>query len=137
MRLRRGPLQTSKDLPVVFGGRATAGLITNAAMSPDGRRVAAASASTGTLAVWDVPTGRLLHANAKRFRGFSEDLEFSPDERWVLAISSDTVARAWSAEAGRNGRPAAAPSRLGLRRRRGTRRAADRDPGEGGDLPLG
>jgi WD40 repeat protein len=95
-----GPLQTSKDLPVIFGDRATAGLITNAAVSPDGRRVAAASASTGTLAVWDVPTGRLLHANAKRFRGFSDDLDFSPDGRWVLVISSDTVARAWSAESG-------------------------------------
>jgi WD40 repeat protein len=73
--------------------------------------VAAASASTGTLAVWDVPAGRLLHANAQRFRGVPDGLEFSPDGGLVLVTASDTVARVWDAETGQlAGRPLHHPS---------------------------
>ena len=80
-------------------------------MSPDGRRVAAASASTGTLAVWDVSAGRLLHDHPQRFRGVPDGLEFSPDGRWVLVTASDTVARVWDAETGQlAGRPLHHPS---------------------------
>ncbi len=106
-----GPLRTSKEVPVVFGARESAGRVTNAAVSPDGRRVAAASASTGTLAVWDVPGGRLLHEHPQRFRGVPDGLEFSPDGRWVLVTASDTVARVWDAETGQlAGRPLHHPS---------------------------
>ena len=106
-----GPIQTSKGSPVVFGARETAGRVTNAAVSPDGRRVAAASASTGTLAVWEVSTGRLLHDHPQRFRGVPDGLEFSPDGRWVLVTASDTVARVWDAESGQlAGRPLHHPS---------------------------
>ena len=96
-----GPLQTSKELPVEFGPRDTAGTISNAAVSPDGRRVAGVSASSGTLAVWDVPTGRLLFAHSKRFRGRPFGLGFSADGRWVLVASGDTVTRIWDVETGR------------------------------------
>ena len=69
------------------------GLINEAVFSPDGRRVATASAD-GTARVWNATSGQQL----SELRGHSAsvtDVAFSPDGRFLLSTGDDGTARFW------------------------------------------
>jgi WD40 repeat protein len=85
--------------PQVFEQPSQKAWVSEAALSADGRRLAVAIETTGTLTVWDVETGRMMHHN-RRFRGYIRKAQFSDDGRRVLLASSDGTARMYDAESG-------------------------------------
>ncbi len=90
--------------PVIFGPKDSAEWVQDAALSPDGRRLAVGIPSSGTLAVWDMDAGRLLH-HQSRFRGSVLQLVFSGNGQRILLSSTDTIARAFDADTGRPAGP--------------------------------
>jgi len=94
-----GPTSHPNPGPLVFGEPSQVGWVSDAALSPDGRRLAVGIESTGTLTFWDVETGKVLHHN-RRFRGYIRQLQFSDDGRRVLVFTSDCLARMIDADTG-------------------------------------
>ena len=94
-----GPARHPDPGPQVFEQPSRAGWVSDAALSPDGRRLAVGIESTGTLTVWDVNTGAIVHHN-RRFRGYLRKVQFSDDGRRVLLASSDGQARMYDADTG-------------------------------------
>ena len=81
------------------GNRGLAGHVSSAVLSPDGLQIAVAIDTSGTLTVWDVETGKVLHHN-RRYRGFVGGLEFSGDGHRILLYSTDTIVRTYDAATG-------------------------------------
>jgi WD40 repeat protein len=77
------------------------GVVTSAAFSPDGARVATGS-TDATIKLWDVATGRLIRTLARHSNevAYSVAAVFSPDGTRVLSGSSDGM-RLWDAASGR------------------------------------
>jgi hypothetical protein len=94
-----GPARHPDPGPQVFEQPSHAGWVSDAVLSPDGRRLAVGIETTGTLTVWDVETGQLVHHN-RRFRGYIRKVQFSDDGRRVLLSSSDGMARMYDADTG-------------------------------------
>jgi eukaryotic-like serine/threonine-protein kinase len=94
-----GPSRHPDPGPQVFEEPSHAGWVSDAVLSPDGRQLAVAIDSTGTLTVWDVETGKVVHHN-RRFRGYTRKLQFSDDGRRILLFSSDGQARMYDANTG-------------------------------------
>jgi RNA polymerase sigma factor (sigma-70 family) len=73
--------------------------ILRVAFSPDGRR-AASSSMGNTIRLWDVATGKLVHA----LEGHSDRVDcvtFSPDGKRLLSGSWDGTVRLWDVESGK------------------------------------
>jgi len=76
-----------------------------AAFSPDGKRIATASAD-GTARIWDVSTGKeLLSVKGSTYgidseRGYVWFAAFSPDGKFLATAGGDGVARIWDAITG-------------------------------------
>jgi WD40 repeat protein len=94
-----GPLRNDDPGTRVFGPPETHGHVTGLVLSTDGKRVAAATDSAGTLAVWDVDSGKLLHRH-RRFGGYVQGFGFSADGARILLWASDNTARVYDAAAG-------------------------------------
>jgi WD40 repeat protein len=73
-------------------------LIHGVAFSKDGRRLAAGS-HDGSVKVWDVATGDLVHTPAGHY-GAVTQLAVSPDQRALASASADTTVRLWNLETG-------------------------------------
>jgi WD40 repeat protein len=75
--------------------------ITALALDPDPRRPRAVTGCyAGTVRLWDVPSGTLLH-DVRGNAGEIAALAFSPDGRTLLTGSYDGTARFWDAESGK------------------------------------
>jgi WD40 repeat protein/serine/threonine protein kinase len=94
-----GPAGQPDPGPVLFGEPGLAGHVSAAVLSPDGLQIAVAINTSGTLTVWDVETGKVLHHN-RRYRGFVAGLEFSGDGHRILLYSTDTIVRTIDAATG-------------------------------------
>ena len=94
-----GPAHHPDPGRVIFGEPSRAGWVSDAVLSPDGRWMAVGIESTGTLTVWDVDGGRIVHHH-KWFRGFIYMLAFSDDGRRILVLTSDTLVRVYDADTG-------------------------------------
>jgi WD40 repeat protein/serine/threonine protein kinase len=94
-----GPARHPDPGPQVFEQSSRAGWVSDAVLSPDGRRLAVGIETTGTLSVWNVDTGEIVHHN-RRFRGYLRKVHFSDDGRRVLLASSDGQARMYDADKG-------------------------------------
>lgn len=75
------------------------GPLTDAQVSPNGRRLATADV-TGAVQVWDAATGRPC-APTMRQTGRINALAFSPDGRRLLTCGDNRVAIVWDVQAGR------------------------------------
>jgi WD40 repeat protein/serine/threonine protein kinase/class 3 adenylate cyclase len=79
-----------------------------ASLSPDGQRaVTGGGATNSAFTLWDVSSGRSVFnlqqlEGGGAFRGDCEDLQFSPDGRWIAAAVSDPEGRVviWDAKTG-------------------------------------
>ncbi len=94
-----GPARHPNPGPVIFQSPVYDGWVTWAALSPDGRRLAAGIDSSGTVSVWDVDTGQLMHHN-RRYRGGMIVMLFSDDSRRVLVSTGDNKAHVYDVESG-------------------------------------
>jgi len=71
---------------------------TNAAFSPDGRRLAGGGGD-GTVRLWDATTGQELHA-LRGHNGSVTDVAYSPDGRQIASASLDHTVKLWDAATG-------------------------------------
>jgi WD40 repeat protein len=94
-----GPARHPNPGPQIFDEPAHAGWVTDAVLSPDGRRLAVGIHSSGTLTVWDVEAGTIVHHN-KRFRGVIQHMRFSDDGRRIPLFATDGLARLFDAATG-------------------------------------
>jgi eukaryotic-like serine/threonine-protein kinase len=94
-----GPARHPDPGPQIFDSPIHAGWVRGAALSPDGRRLAVAIESSGTLTVWDVEAGTIVHHN-KRFRGVIQQMRFSDDGRRIPVFSTDGLAHLFDAASG-------------------------------------
>jgi eukaryotic-like serine/threonine-protein kinase len=69
-----------------------------AQFSPDGKRIATASADK-TARVWDAQTGQPLCGPLQHEEGVNT-AQFSPDGKWIVTASADHSARVWDAQTG-------------------------------------
>ena len=69
-----------------------------AALSPDGTRMA--TAKYGAVSVWDVATARRIARMQARSLGYMFRLEFSPDGRFLLAVTENNLVYVWRAASG-------------------------------------
>jgi WD40 repeat protein len=76
-----------------------AGIVTDCAFSPYGRRILSSSLD-GTIRLWDVKTGETCHIIEAHSRGVAA-CAFSPDGRWLLSAGLDRVLTLWSARTGK------------------------------------
>jgi WD40 repeat protein/serine/threonine protein kinase len=105
-----GPARHPNPGPVIFEAAQRDGWVSAAALSSDGRRLAVGIESSGTLTVWDVDAGQVLH-HQRRFRSYISNLMFSSDGRRVLVSGSDNLARVYDADSGTSvGPPVRQPS---------------------------
>jgi len=100
-----GPIRNDNPGKLYFGPTAADGQVQQMALSPDGSRLAAFTQSSGTITVYDVNTGRMMH-HAKWFRGYVFAFGFSADGRRVFAWASDAIARVFDTETGLPAGPA-------------------------------
>ena len=94
-----GPIRDWDSGPQHFGERELLGQITQAALSPDGRRLVLGSDATGMLGIRDVDTGKEL-ARTPGYHGVLYSINFSADGRSFATNASDAVARVWDASTG-------------------------------------
>jgi WD40 repeat protein len=97
--LRLWDVASGRELPRSWLHESVLGFLSAAAFSPDGRFVLSAS-SDGTMKLWIVATGAMLHT----FTGHTDDVTsvaFSPDGRFALSGSRDGTARLWRTDARR------------------------------------
>lgn len=94
----------NKDLARLTGHFAR---VTAVAVSPDGKRIASASAD-GFIRVWDAATFRPL-AETKGHTAAVRGVELSPDGRLALTTGADGAARVWDLATGRELRAFAIP----------------------------
>ncbi|MGI8596054.1 MAG: toll/interleukin-1 receptor domain-containing protein [Thermoleophilaceae bacterium] len=75
----------------------------DAAFSPDGTKVVAATDSSDPPTIWDARSGRRLRTLRRAPRSVAEpySASFSPDGRRVISASQDASARVWDAASGR------------------------------------
>ncbi len=99
-----GPARHRAPGPLIFGDSASDGWAI-ARLSPDGERLAVGIQSSGTLSVWDVKTGKMLHHN-RRFRGYIRVFGFSDDGERILLSASDNIARVYDTNTGKPMGPA-------------------------------
>ena len=81
------------------GGGNAVSLPDSVAFSPDGTRIATASAD-GTAKVWDAATGQELFTLVGHTRGVTS-VVFSPDGTQIATGSADKTARVWEAATGK------------------------------------
>ena len=104
-----GPTRNDNPGELIFGPKESEGTVTGLALSSDGSRLAVGTDSSGTLAVWDVNTGRVIH-NHRRFRGYVQGFGFSGDGERILLWASDNTARVYGAARGEPVGPALRPA---------------------------
>jgi WD40 repeat protein/serine/threonine protein kinase len=95
-----GPTRNDNPGKLIFGPATSSGLVSDMALSPNGRHVAVFTNSSGTLTVYDVEDGRMRH-HAKWFRGAVTGLSFSTDSRRIFVWTTDGTARVFDTEDGR------------------------------------
>jgi WD40 repeat protein len=69
------------------------------AFSPDGHRIASASADT-TVRVWNADTGQQIGAPLTGHTNWVDGVAFSPDGHRIASASSDKTIRLWPAPSG-------------------------------------
>jgi len=74
------------------------GWVMSVAFSPDGKRLASASADA-TVKVWDTATGQEILA-LKGHTGFVNSVAYSPDGKRLTSASSDKTVKVWDAATG-------------------------------------
>jgi WD40 repeat protein len=94
-----GPLRNDSPGPLIFGPKEAEGNVTGLILSSDGSRLAMATDSSGTLAVWDINTGQKLHHN-RRCRGFVQGFSFAASGDRILLWASDNIARVYDSATG-------------------------------------
>ena len=78
--------------------------LSSMALSPDGQRIATASALLDpTVKVWDTQTGKLVF-NLKGHKDFASNLAFSRDGKILASASRDGTTRIWDMKTGDNKR---------------------------------
>ena len=75
-------------------------LVTSAAYSPDGNRIAAGD-DGGTIRLWDATTGQTIKT-FKAHTEFVHDVVFSPDGKTLATASRDATMRWWDIHTGEN-----------------------------------
>jgi WD40 repeat protein len=94
-----GPSKLAEPGRRIFGPPEAHGQITGLVLAADGRRLAAATDSSGALTVWEVDSGRLVHHVPKRFQGYAQGFAFSADgQRFLLWASDNNSARVYSTQ---------------------------------------
>jgi WD40 repeat protein len=81
---------SSKGKPIERGQ-----IVTSVAFSPDGKLLASAAACEGTARLWDVATGREVHA-IKAHADTIVRVVFHPDGKKLATAGSDGVVKLWS-----------------------------------------
>jgi len=104
-----GPWRNENPGPLIFGPKDVEGQLSGLILSSDGKRLAVATDSAGTLSVLDVDSGRMMHHN-RRYRGYVQGFGFSADGRRVLLWASDNTARVYNTESGNAVGPALRPA---------------------------
>ncbi len=89
----------AQDKPLILTGELG---VFSVAFSPDGKRIATASAA-GSASVWDVQSGKILHileGNTGHVYILGFNVAFSPDGKRIVTASIDETTRVWDAESG-------------------------------------
>ena len=90
--------------------------VTGVAFSPDGHRLASASADDGTVRVWDADTGQPIGDPLTGHTDGVGGVAFSPDGHRLASAGADSTVRVWDADTGQPARrPADRPHRRGGR----------------------
>ncbi len=101
-RFRDVQLLTAQQLEVVTELKEHLGKVTDLCFTPDGRQLVVASGIaglTGEVVVWDIPTGKKLHA-FRAHRDLIEAIDISPDGQLMVTGSYDHTAILWKLSTG-------------------------------------